>query len=88
MPQVATRGRGRPQIVKIGRPGRPRKVYSHGEEVVAASVDEIPVSQAVQGPDSLAWMDAMASEVTSLLNHDTWELVELPMIRQLEASSF
>jgi len=47
VPQMATRGRGRPRIIRNGRSGRPRKVYSQEEEVVVASVAEIPVSQAI-----------------------------------------
>jgi len=42
----------KPEVI-LGRPGQPRKAYSHGE-VVAVSVAEIPVSQVVQGPHSLA----------------------------------
>lgn len=49
---------------------------------------EIPVTQAISGPDSSEWMDAMAAEVRFLIKNDTWELVRRPENHRVIGSRF
>lgn len=76
------RGRGRPQNVRTGERRRPRKRYNMVncsnsiEEIV--SLTEIPLQQAVRGPDAQKWNDAITSEIKSIIKNDTWVLTDRP----------
>jgi len=48
------------------------------ESMFAFLASEIPLSQAISGPDAVEWKDAIYDEVKSLVTNDTWELVERP----------
>ncbi|CAB0042347.1 unnamed protein product [Trichogramma brassicae] len=39
---------------------------------------EVDMKEALSGPDKAAWFDAMRDEVKSLVNNDTWTVVEKP----------
>lgn len=76
------RGRGRPRILRTGLRGRPRKVFqpANQAEILEETkvITEIPVSDALQGPDANEWYDAIASDLKSLLKNDTWQLISMP----------
>jgi len=48
------RDRGRPQIIRMGSRGRPRKHYHDAadENAKFAYLAEIPIKEALQGPDA------------------------------------
>lgn len=79
------RGRGRPRLRRTGQRGRPTKRYQEAQERVA-NVDEttevflaeVSLKEALSGPDCDEWNQAMASEITSILKNDTWQLVDRP----------
>ena len=90
--EVQRRGPGRPRKIMTGQRGRPRLQYQpphneprvpEPEEVLMA---EIPVKEAVSGPDAGSWFHAMADEVKSILKNDTWQLVERSGNRQVIGS--
>ena len=39
---------------------------------------EIPLKEAISGPDSTEWLDAMATEMKSIIKNETWILVDRP----------
>ncbi|KAK2578606.1 hypothetical protein KPH14_001023 [Odynerus spinipes] len=84
------RARGRPRLIRTGLKGRPRKEYQIanyvGEETELAHVAEIPFNEAVGGPDSNEWRQAMVSEMKSIIMKDTWTLVDHPKDRQVIGS--
>jgi hypothetical protein len=41
-------------------------------------VDPIPFDQAIDGPQSSKWVEAMEDEMLSMKHNDVWELMELP----------
>ena len=51
-----------------------------------ASIAEISITTAVASPQSREWMDAIVSEVKSLLKNDTWEIVDRPQNRVVVGS--
>lgn len=80
--EIPQRLPGRPRIVRNGRRGRPRKQYrvanqqgGVAEEIFLA---EVPFQQAMTGPDSEDWQEAVASEIKSIIKNDTWEIVNRP----------
>jgi len=44
----------------------------------AMHVSEIPLKDALAGPDPCEWKDAIYSEIKCLLANDTWEIIEKP----------
>ena len=46
---------------------------------IAMSASEINFSQAISGPDSEDWKDAIYSEIRCLVANDTWSIVEKPV---------
>jgi len=74
------RGRGRLEIIRTGQRGRPRKRYnivnSANSVMEESFIAEIPLEEAIHGPDSKEWLHAMADEMKSLLKNDTWTLVD------------
>lgn len=86
------RGRGRPRMVRTGRPGRPAKVYQEAnyadEGFDFAFLSEIPVSRAMASPELNEWNRAMADEVKSILKKDTWSLADRPKESSVIGSRF
>lgn len=83
--QTSSRGRGRPRILRTGRRGKPRQIYTHAAEhtgyvdgETVALITEIPMRQALSGPEADEWQDAMMSEIKSVLRNGTWELIDRP----------
>lgn len=76
------RGRGRPRLVRTGLRGRPRRLFRNADPSSlsdeAANLTEIPIDEAIHGPDIADWNDAIASELRSILKNDTWKLVDRP----------
>lgn len=80
--EAPRRGRGRPTLQRTGRKGRPRKIYnlaSLGAIVEVADeqvmLSEVPMKQALSGPDVDSWHEAIDKEVTSIIKNNTWSLV-------------
>lgn len=81
----STRGRGRPKIIRTGSRGRPKKEYHVAAEESGNVAEndtvlmaEVPMKQAVTGPDSEQWNMAMAKEIVSIIKNKTWEVVSRP----------
>jgi len=92
------RGPGRPRRkVLTGQRGRPRTEYnmvgptneeSTSEETDTVFLAEYLMSKALSTPESDEWMRAMASEVKSLLQNRTWEIVKRPKGHSVIGSRF
>ncbi|GBM61156.1 hypothetical protein AVEN_102463-1 [Araneus ventricosus] len=67
----ARRARGRPTKIFTGKPGRPRKQYNIKEEIEEAQIaleDDVPsLKEALNGPNSEEWLEAMQTEYNALL---------------------
>ncbi|GBL78228.1 Retrovirus-related Pol polyprotein from transposon TNT 1-94 [Araneus ventricosus] len=97
--QSSKRGRGRPKLIRGAR-GRPRKIYATPKKVTNEnnsqnSVDstdcamgEIAMESALKGESSQDWLKALASEVKSILKHDTFDLVKRTENMELIGSRF
>lgn len=76
------RGPGRPRLLRTGLRGRPRKNYntvSFAEEIEeTAHLAEIPPEEALSGPDREDWIKAMAYEWKSIIDNNTWDIVDRP----------
>ncbi|OMO89770.1 Integrase, catalytic core [Corchorus capsularis] len=59
---------------------RPRKESSFGNDFYTYVVDNDPVtfSEAISSKESCFWKNAIKSEIDSILQNQTWELVNLP----------
>ena len=71
-------GRGRPKIIRTGKPGRPRKQFN---VINLLDVDiNVPqsVQEAVNGPQADQWIEAMDKEYAALVENGTFELTDLP----------
>lgn len=83
-PTTPKRGPGRPKINRTRQRGRPRKLFhelpqsANTVEEHYAFLSEISLKQAMAGPHSEDRMQAMASEVKSIIRNDTWEIVPRP----------
>lgn len=87
------RGRGRPKKIMTGNRGRPRKQYQVADDVnIAEQVEEfgglaeIPIHDAIKGPDSDEWFQAMATELKSIIKNDTWIFVDRPQSQPVISS--
>ncbi|GBN39235.1 Retrovirus-related Pol polyprotein from transposon TNT 1-94 [Araneus ventricosus] len=95
-------GRSRPKLIR-GTRGRPWKIYATPQEVTNEnnsqnSVDstdcaifamgEISMESALKGESSEDWLKALASEVKSILKHDTFDLVKRTENMKLIGSRF
>ncbi|KMQ86502.1 rna-dependent dna polymerase [Lasius niger] len=86
------RGPGRPKLIRTGRRGRPAKQYhtansaSYQEDYVFQT--EVSTKSALHGPDSDDWYRAMSEEVKSILNKETWSIVNRPRNRSIVGSRF
>ncbi|UYV83140.1 hypothetical protein LAZ67_22002407 [Cordylochernes scorpioides] len=83
MEVISQRGRGRPRILRTGKPGRPRKEYveanlSKDFRQNTSLPDPKDLDQALSSEDSHLWKGAMKEEYSSLLKNGTWELVDPP----------
>uniref|UniRef100_A0A6V7IJ77 Retrovirus-related Pol polyprotein from transposon TNT 1-94 n=1 Tax=Bracon brevicornis TaxID=1563983 RepID=A0A6V7IJ77_9HYME len=79
--QETKRGRGRPRIIRTGGPGRPKKVYHKQNEEANndfVGLAEIPVHEALKGADRDEWLQAMATEMQSIIKNETWIIVDRP----------
>jgi len=78
------RGPGGPRIIRTGQRGRPRHQYQparenrENREPDFVNLAEIPLKQAMCSEDAEDWCNAIGSKVKSILQHDTWELVDRP----------
>ncbi|GBM03015.1 hypothetical protein AVEN_14529-1 [Araneus ventricosus] len=85
--QSSKRGRSRPKLVR----GKPKKIYATPKEetnenssqnsVVSTdcaifAMGEIAMESALKGEFSQDWLKVLASEVKSILKHDTFDLVK------------
>lgn len=75
------RGPGRPSTIRTRLKSRLRKLYHKLHKSVKttkkkhyAFLSEVPLQQAMPGPHREEWMQAMASEVRSIICNDTWEV--------------
>lgn len=71
------RAAGKPKLVRTGKPGRPKKQYPVAS-VAMDTLDEDPEmieDVLIIRPDKERWLDAMKTEYNSLLEYNTWELV-------------
>ncbi|GBM47188.1 Retrovirus-related Pol polyprotein from transposon TNT 1-94 [Araneus ventricosus] len=95
-------GRGRPKLIR-GTRGRTKKMYATpkeetNEENSHYSLDstdcaifamrEIAMESALKGESSKNWLKALASEVKSILKHDTFDLVKRTENMELIGSRF
>ncbi|GBN79459.1 hypothetical protein AVEN_181067-1 [Araneus ventricosus] len=100
--QSSKRGRGRPKLIRGAR-GRPKKIYATPQEVtnennsqnLVDSTDcaifamgEIAMESALKGESSQDLLKALASEVKSILKHDTFDLVKRTENMELIGSRF
>lgn len=70
-------GRGRPRLIRTGNAGRPKKQYSAANNISTnadetAYHSEISMKDAMSGEFKAEWMEAMITEVKSILKNDTW----------------
>lgn len=77
------RGRGRPRLIYTGSRGRPRTVFHKANTCAtpwkkSSYLSEVPMREALAGPDSPEWEDAIIDEARSLLKRVTWKLVDRP----------
>ena len=83
---VERRGPGRPRIVRTGTRGRPRREYQTPLETVQedlenvqyAGLAEIPIKEALTGPESNEWIESIREEFRSLVKNETWDIVNRP----------
>uniref|UniRef100_A0A5S6QBI6 Integrase catalytic domain-containing protein n=1 Tax=Trichuris muris TaxID=70415 RepID=A0A5S6QBI6_TRIMR len=54
--------------------------------VEAAAIAEIPVAEAMESPDAREWYDAIKMEILSLVENNSWFIVERPSDRQIVGS--
>lgn len=83
--EAPRKGRGRPALGRTGRRGRPRKIYQPppGEPIQEDEDDqvmlsEVPMKQALSGPDADCWHKAIDAEMISIIKNNTWTLVDRP----------
>ena len=67
-------------IEELRRSKRQRKETSFGDDFYTYLIDKDPVtySKAISSSDSLLWKEAIKNEIDSLLQNQTWEVVDLP----------
>lgn len=75
--------RGRRRAVRTGRRGRPRLEFVNmcsvnNNEDESSFLLKIPVTKALREQNSHEWMQAMSSEVKSILENDTWDMIDRP----------
>ena len=73
--------RGRPRIHRTGKVGRPRKIFvtDSGPEMLNTIIDNPEsLKEALNSNNAEEWKSAMQREYDSLVNNQTWELVDKP----------
>ncbi|KAJ0182137.1 hypothetical protein K1T71_002859, partial [Dendrolimus kikuchii] len=93
--RMTTRAPGRPRILRTGSVGRPKKIYQTREvERSVTSTDanevedfagstEITLKNALKSKDKPDWEEAILSEIRSLVQKGTWEIVKRPKNRNV-----
>ncbi|GBM61508.1 Retrovirus-related Pol polyprotein from transposon TNT 1-94 [Araneus ventricosus] len=88
----ARRARGRPTKIFTGKPGRPRKQYNIKEKIEEAQIaleDDTPsLKEALNGPNSEEWLEAMQTEYNALLKNQAWKLVKRPKYKNIIGSKW
>ena len=88
------RGPGRPRIIRTGQRGRPRRQHQPSRENAEfdgsdlVNLAEVPFRSAMHSNDAEHWLKAIVSEVESILQHDTWKLVDRPKDKEVIGSRF
>ena len=80
----ARRGPGRPRKLYTGARERPRKQYQtvHNVEEISPPSEcvvclaEIPIRDAIKGPELNKWLEAMAIELKSTIKNNTWTIID------------
>lgn len=93
------RGPGRPRMIRTGLKGRLAKQYNviyENEEsdeendtyhdAKFACMTEIPLKETLNRTDSDEWLQAMATELKSIIKNNTWKIVERPKDRKIIGS--
>lgn len=74
------RRRGRPKLLRTGKPGRPRKISTQdqvsSDEMVC--IGEVSVLEALKSDEKIYWEKAIQDEIFALMKNKTWQLVEWP----------
>ena len=69
--KVIKRGPGRSKMVRTGQRGRPQKVYHEIQEEASVAefglTCEIPIKEAMAGPEVSEWDQAIAAEMKSII---------------------
>lgn len=81
---------GRPRILRTGQRGRP-KIIRNAQRLEAinehaqnyAGVAEIPINEALSGPDAMEWEQSIEDEFTALIKNGTWVLQDCPEGRNI-----
>ena len=65
---------------ELRRSKRQRKKVSFGDDFYTCLIKNEPSSyfEAISSSDTLLWKEAIKTELDSILNNQTWELVDLP----------
>jgi len=68
------RGRGKPRVVRTGGRGRPSKQYQIAGAITSIEEEcfmaEMPLREAMKGPNSKEWLNAIVDEMRSFLMND------------------
>ena len=91
IPVNEKRGPGRLQIIRTGSRGRPKKRYHLIEEnknTETTEIGEISFKKAMSGPEADEWLNAMTTEMESIIKNNTWKLVNRPEQGEVIGSRF
>jgi len=84
------RGPGRPKILRTGLRGRPRKQYHIQDAANLAEEElflaEISLVDAMRGEQSGEWIQAITTEMKSILKNETWTITDRPADRNIIGS--
>jgi len=68
--------------MRSGLRGRPKKVYQLANQVDILEefvyITETPIQCAIREPHTDKWNNAIASDLKSIIDNDTWEVVRRP----------
>lgn len=82
--QAMRRGPGRPATIRTGERGRPKKRYNLVPVVTAFTnyahddLTEPSLEEALSGPNSIEWREAMKRELDALIDAGVWTLTKCP----------
>lgn len=75
--EINHRSRGRPRIIRTGKPGRPKRQYYTANVAMDQLADDPEtIKEILARPDKEKLVEAMTSEYNSLLECNTWKLVK------------